>query len=190
MNRLSVRAIPAFSTALLLLWNTLCVAGQSSTPLTFTATFDAGTCDITVSPVSIDWGTVSSSDIKQAGAAGMQSRDLAVSYANCTGYGSQPKLKVTGTTLSAGIPLFARTDGVSSDNAQGYGVRLVSNATPLTALGDGDAVSIGTPGALLSGLNGTQTPFQASLSCGNNCSAATLHGGTLNATVTFQFLYE
>ncbi|CNI73534.1 fimbrial protein [Yersinia intermedia] len=193
MNKLIIRKHalhkPLLITALLL-WSTLGVAGQSTTPLTFTATFVAGTCDITVSPVSIDWGTVSSTDIKQAGETGTQPRDLAVSYANCTGYGVQPRLKVTGTTLSAGIPLFTRTDGVGSDNALGYGVRLVSSATPQTALGDGDSINVGTPGALLNTLDGTQTPFQATLSCGNNCGDPTLRGGALNATVTFQFIYE
>ncbi|WP_422527512.1 fimbrial protein [Serratia fonticola] len=187
-QRLSVTL--ALLAPVLLLWNSLCTAGQSSIPLNFSATIVAGTCDITVSPTTIDWNTVSSSDIKQAGETGIAPRDLAVNYASCTGFGIQPKLKVTGTILSAGIPLFTRTNGNGDDSALGYGIRLVDKASPQTALGDGDTVNVGTPETLLNGLNGTQTPFQASLSCGNSCSTSTLHGGTLNATVTFQFLYE
>ncbi len=166
------------------------MAGSSSTPLNFTATFIAGTCDITVSPSDINWGSIPSAEIKQAGASGVQPRDLAVNYANCTGFGIHPKLTISGTTLSAGIPLFTKNNNAGNDDASGYGVRLVSSAAPQTALGDGDRVSVGTPGVPLSELNGTQTPFQASLSCGNNCAASTLHGGMLSATVTFQFLYE
>ncbi|HDC4393718.1 TPA: type 1 fimbrial protein [Enterobacter cloacae] len=173
-----------------MLWSTFCPAGQSSTPLSFTATFVAGTCDITVTPTVVDWGMVSSSDIRNAGEAGVQPRDLAVGYTNCTGYGKSPKLLVSGTTMSAGIPLFTRTDGAGNDHASGYGVRLVYSATPQTAIGDGDSVAVGNPGALLSELDGTQTVFQASLSCGSRCNEPGLHGGTLNATVTFQFLYE
>ncbi|MFC0226308.1 fimbrial protein [Serratia aquatilis] len=183
-------ATPALLTIALFLWSSLCTAGKSSIPLNFSATVVAGTCDISVSPTTIDWGTVSSSDIKQAGESGLEPRDLAVSYASCAGYGIQPKLKVIGTTLSAGIPLFTRTSGNTDESALGYGVRLVNKSSPQTALGDGDMVNVGTPETLLSELNGTQTPFQASLSCGNGCSNSTLHGGTLNATVTFQFFYE
>lgn len=184
-----VRVTPVLAGAALLLWSSLCTAGQSSTPLTFTATFLAGTCDITVTPSTVDWGSVSSSAIRQAGEPGMASRDLTVSYANCSGYGKAPRLSVSGTTLTAGIPLFARTEGTGADSARGYGVRLVSREATTTALGDGDSVSVGTPGALLSELEKTEMVFQASLSCGN-CSTPDMHGGTLSATVTFQFLYE
>lgn len=189
-DRRRLYTAPSPLTAICILWSSLCAAGQSSIPLNFSATLVAGTCDITVTPTTIDWGTVSSSDIKQAGEVGVEPRTLAVNYARCTGYSIQPKLKVTGTILSAGIPLFTRTNGSTGDNALGYGVRLVSGSSPETALSDGDTVNVSLPGVALSELDGTQTPFQASLSCGNACSTSTLYGGTLNATVTFQFLYE
>lgn len=185
-----VMFIPFITGMALLMWATFCVAGQSTTALSFSATFMAGTCDITVTPSSINWGSVSSSDIKLAGEAGVEPRDLAVSYTNCTGYGRVPKLKVSGTTMTAGIPLFTRTEGAGSDYALGYGVRLVSNSAPQTPLGDGDTVNVGTPGERLSELESTQTAFQGRLSCGNNCDAPSLHGGALSATVTIQFLYE
>lgn len=172
----------------LLLWSTLCLAGQSSTPLTFSATFLAGTCDITVIPSTVDWGSVSSSSIRLAGKAGTASRDLTVRYAKCSGYGRAPRLSVIGTTLKAGIPLFTRTDGAPG-SARGYGVRLVSAEATTTALGNGDSISVGTPGDPLSKLEKTETVFQASLSCGD-CSTPDLHGGALSATVTFQFLYQ
>ncbi|EPC4333568.1 fimbrial protein [Enterobacter asburiae] len=176
--------------SILLMWSMFCTAGQSSTPINFSATFVAGTCDITVAPTTIDWGAVSSSDIRKAGEAGVQPRVLTVNYANCTGFGKAPKLKISGTTLSAGIPLFTRTNGAGEENASGYGVRLSASTASQTALNDGDTVPVGTPGNPMNELDGTQTAFQASLSCGSNCSAPNLHGGALSATVTFQFLYE
>jgi type 1 fimbria pilin len=174
----------------LLLWSISGIAGQSSNTVNFTATFIAGTCDITVTPASINWGAVSSSEIRQAGEAGTQPMDLSVNYANCTGLGVQPKLIINGTVLTAGIPLFTRNNNSGAESASGYGVRLVKSTALQTALGNGDSVMVGTAGQQLDMLNGTSTEFKTSLSCGNNCADPSLRGGTLGATVTFQFLYE
>ena len=165
-------------------------AGQSGNNINFSATFTAGTCDISVTPASIDWGNVSSVDIRQAGEIGTASRDLTVNYSGCTGYGIKPNLLIHGDILTVGIPLFTRTEGSGENSASGYGVRLVAKDNAQTVLGDGDAVNVGIEGHPLTELNGSQTVFQASLSCGHNCSDASLHGGSLAATVTFQFLYQ
>ncbi|WP_300006039.1 fimbrial protein [uncultured Cedecea sp.] len=130
------------------------------------------------------------SDIKQAGETGIQAKDITVTYANCSGLGISPKLSVTGGAFTAGIPLFSDTDAATDSDARGYGVRLVHKGNMDTPLDNKDVVPVGQPDMQLGDLNGTESGFSASLSCGSNCGGTTLRNGDLTARVTFTFLYE
>ena len=174
----------------LFLWEAQTQAGRSSSEVNFSATFVAGTCDITVSPENITWGSVPSARIRQAGEAGTEPHTLTIRYQNCNGYGITPRLIITGDTIQKGIPLFTRTNNTGAENAGGYGVRLVALSNKDIALDDNASIYVGIPGNQLSALEQTPTEFRASLSCGKQCMDSSLHGGAFAATVTFRFFYE
>ncbi|WP_235895009.1 fimbrial protein [Yersinia rochesterensis] len=171
-----------------LLLTPLCTqAGSTTATVNFTATFVNGTCQIAVDRPTIDFGSISASDIVASGSSGEGLQQFTVSFFDCSSAtGLTPKLKVTGTSFKSGITLFRNTN-VANDYSQGYGVRILrqGQTTPIT---DGGVFTLGTKTTQLSDLNGTSLVSDVSISCGD-CSQAR-KGGNLNATVTFQFIYE
>lgn len=165
-------------------------AGTTSNTIQFKARFIPGSCDISVYPQSINWGTVLTTDIKQAGENGTQPKKFTVNYTNCSGYGVSPKLSITGNVFTAGVPLFSDTSAVISSDSIGYGIRLVHEDKMNTSLNNHDVIPVGQLNTSLVSLNGTGSNFYASISCGNNCNSATLRNGILSANVIFTFLYE
>lgn len=168
----------------------LCLLATASramaTDVQFTATFQAPTCEVST-PAVIDFGEVQSSAIKR-GDSLAKPLSLGISLKKCAGFvGSvqKPAVKVSGTGNSdSGDFLFLQPGTSQTVN---YGVRITTlgglvldNTTLLPVVltyenFDGASVSI---------------PLKAALSCGNKCSDVATKGGTLNASVTFDFAYQ
>ena len=166
----------------------LAMAGHAvaTTEVQFTATFQAPTCQVSAPPV-LDFGAVQSSGIR-SGDSLANPLPLTVTLSQCAGFVGavqKPVVKVSGTgNTSSGDFLFLQP---ASSQVVNYGVRIV-NAT-------GDVVNNTT--LLPVPLNATNfdggnvsIPLKAALSCGTKCSDAATKGGTLNASVTFDFAYQ
>ncbi len=189
LSRVRPRMLPAvISAGLLLGIITTAYAGSAGTTINFSARLVGGTCQIAADRTSIPFSPVSSSTIIGAGTDGVDPQLLTLSFSGCSGWGLTPKVQVQGTTITAGIPLF-RTDNQTSTYSQGYGVKLVQQGKT-AALANLDKVTVGSPEDQLNTLNGQLLTFEARLSCGNCTPGSGVRGGDLNATVTFQFLYE
>lgn len=173
---------------LLLGLTTTAQAGSTGATVNFAATLVGGTCQIAVDRTTIPFDPVPSSVIIGAGVDGIDPQLLTLTFTDCSGWGLTPKIQVSGTTLMAGIPLF-RNANAASDYSQGYGVKLVRQGQT-AALASLDKVTVGTADTQLSTLNSQSLTFEARLSCGSCTPGPGLNGGNLNATVTFQFLYE
>src|SRR5690606_1351561 len=77
--------------------------------LNFTGQMNAGTCELTVSPASIDFGEVDPTAFQgQTQWYGMNTRDFTVKLASCSGVGGSsltPAVQITGTLSDdSGIP--------------------------------------------------------------------------------------
>ncbi|WP_447885636.1 fimbrial protein [Serratia fonticola] len=163
-------------------------AGSAGTTVNFAAKLVGGTCQIAVDRTTIAFTPVSSSVVKGAGVDGIDPQLLTLSFSDCAGWGLTPKIQVSGTTITAGIPLF-RNVNAASDYSQGYGVKLVQQGQA-TAISSLDKLTVGSANAQLSALNSQSLTFEARLSCGSCTPGPGLSGGNMNATVTFQFIYE
>ncbi|WP_226721514.1 fimbrial protein [Yersinia intermedia] len=163
-------------------------AGSTGTTINFAATLVGGTCQIAVDRTTIPFDPVSSSEVIREGVNGIAPQLLTLSFSDCSGWGLTPKIQVSGTTITSGIPLF-RNDNAASDYSQGYGVKLVQQGQT-TAIANLDKLTVGTANTQISALNSQPLTFEARLSCGSCTSGPGLKGGNLNATVTFQFIYE
>lgn len=176
------------SLSLLLCFATKIQAGSASAVANFTAAVRGGTCEVALDKTTIQFGTVSSSGIIAAGTDGVSPQNLTLSFSNCAGWGLTPKIQVAGTTITSGISLF-RNNSAAIGYSQGYGVRLVE-AGQTTVINDQDKLTVGNATDFLTVLDQSSVTFEASLSCGSCTAGPGLHGGNLNATITFQFLYE
>lgn len=160
-------------------------ANASATDVTFSATFQAPTCQVSA-PASLDFDTVLSSDIRQ-GVSLANPLDLDIAVSQCVGFiGSQqkPGIKVTGTgNTTSGDFLFR----LPTSKAVNYGVRIVTATGVLVA--DNSFLPLSLDSTSFDG-GSTRIPLKASLSCGNKCNDAATKAGLLNATVTFDFAYQ
>lgn len=187
--RVSPRFLSTLVCAALLLGLTRNVqAGSAGATVNFAATLVGGTCQIAVDRTTIPFSPVSSSVVKEAGVDGIDPQLLTLSFSDCAGWGLTPKIQVSGTTITAGIPLF-RNANAASDYSQGYGVKLVQLGQ-ISAIASADKLTVGSADTQLSALNSQSLIFEARLSCGSCTPGPGLSGGNMNATVTFQFLYE
>ncbi|WP_127959445.1 fimbrial protein [Serratia microhaemolytica] len=189
-NPTSRRFLSAIAAGLLLsVTHNVQAAGSSSATVNFSATLVGGTCNVTVDRVTIPFDSVSSSVIIAAGQTGIDPQLLTLSFSDCAGSGGLiPKIQVSGTTITAGIPLF-RNNNAASDYSQGYGIRLVQQGQN-TAINHLDKLALADINEPISVLESRPLTFEARLSCGSCTPGPGLTGGNLNATVTFQFVYE
>lgn len=161
-------------------------ASAQAADVTFSATFQAPTCQVSA-PASLDFGTVLSSDIRQ-GVSLANPLALDITVSQCAGFigtVQKPGITVTGTGNTNSGDFLFRLPGTSQ--AVNYGVRIA------TAGGDAVAANSFLPLSLSSATfdgGSTSIPLKAALSCGNKCNDATTKSGMLNATVTFDFAYQ
>lgn len=175
-------------TGLIVGLSTTAQAGSAGATVNFAATLVGGSCQVAVDRTTIPFDPVPSSAVIGAGINGIDPQLVTLTFSGCSGWGLIPKIQVSGNTFIAGIPLFRNADA-ASDYSQGYGVKLVQQGQS-TALASQDKVILGNADTQLSTLNSQSLTFEARLSCGSCTAGPGLHGGNLNATVTFRFLYE
>lgn len=160
-------------------------ASATAADVQFSATFQAPTCQVSA-PATLDFGAVLSSDIRQ-GVSLANPLPLEVRLSQCAGFigaVQRPGVTVTGTGDSAtGDFLFRQ----ATSQAVNYGVRIVTasgavvaNNTFLPAMVDAASFNGGS----------TSIPLKVALSCGNQCTNAATKSGLLNASVTFDFVYQ
>lgn len=160
--------------------------GAMATDVQFTATFQAPTCQVSV-PSVLDFGGVQSSAIKN-GDSLANPLPLTITLTQCAGFVGavqKPGVKVSGVgNTVSGDFLFLQP---ATSQVVNFGVRITTSA--------GDVVDNNT--LLPVALNQTNfdggsvsIPLKAALSCGTKCSDAATQGGTLNASVTFDFAYQ
>jgi type 1 fimbria pilin len=152
----------------------------------FTARFQAPTCQVSAPPV-LDFGSVQSSGIR-SGDSLANPLPLAITLTQCAGFVGavqKPGVKVSGTGNTASGDFLFLQPGTSQ--VVNYGVRIVTaqgdvvdNTTVLPVALDGSGFDGGSASIAL----------KAALSCGNQCNDAATKGGTLNASVTFDFVYQ
>ncbi|MGJ5719053.1 fimbrial protein [Morganella sp. B601] len=163
-------------------------AGSADTTINFSATLVGGSCKVAVDNKDITFDPVSSAAVIAAGENGIDPRSFTLSFLGCNGWGLTPKIKISGTTITSGIPLF-RTSDTESGYSQGYGVKLTQQGEN-TAISDQSVITLGEKTAQLNLLESKPLTFEARLSCGSCTPGTGLSGGNLKAAVTFQFLYE
>lgn len=167
------------------------VLAATSANTTITANIVGGSCDI-AAPATLaimDGDPIPAEDITPTSTIS-GSFDLTLS--GCNGFGLTPSITIAGDVSSlSGQSLFVSNTSTS----QGYGILLstVGNtnfqASPNLATNKTiTAVSKNWGTTLGSSLNGT-LPIKATVSCGD-CESATLQGGMLNSSLTFEFLYQ
>jgi type 1 fimbria pilin len=161
-------------------------APAGATDVQFTATFQAPTCQVSA-PAVVDFGSVQSSGIR-SGDNLANPLPLTITLSQCAGFVGavqKPGVKVSGTgNTTSGDFLFMQP---GTSQVVNYGVRIV------TAQGDVVDNSTLLPVALdASSFDGgsASIALKAALSCGNKCNDAATRGGTLNASVTFDFAYQ
>lgn len=161
-------------------------ASASATDVTFSATFQAPTCQVSA-PASLDFDTVLSSDIRQ-GVSLANPLALDITVSQCAGFiGSvqKPGVTVAGTgNTDTGDFLFRLP---ATSQAVNYGVRIATSAGDVVAANSFLPISLNS--ANFDG-GSTSIPLKVSLSCGNKCNDAATKSGVLNATVTFDFAYQ
>jgi len=171
------------------------LADTKSAVFHFTAAFVGGSCDITA-PSSIQFNNgnpFSSKDIEEHIAVTSESFELTLS--KCEGAGLTPSIKVSGPqTSDFGEPLFLNVGGPT--DAKGYGILLATKGNGifspnLNLAADGTilAKENWSIDEQLSTVNNSKIPMTAALTCGD-CNYASRRGGDLNATVTFDFVYD
>ncbi|WP_127960190.1 fimbrial protein [Serratia microhaemolytica] len=163
-------------------------AGSAAATVNFSASLVGATCDVNVDRANIAFGSVSSTVIIPAGTAGIDPQLFVLSFSNCASSGVIPKIRITGPTITSGIPLF-RNSSADPNYSQGYGIRLVQQGQN-TVLGNLDEIALAAASDPITDLYSNPLTLEARLSCGNCTAGPTLHGGALTATVTFQFVYE
>ncbi|WP_127959441.1 fimbrial protein [Serratia microhaemolytica] len=164
-------------------------AGSASATVNFSATLTGGSCSVMVDRATIQFDSISSSTIIAAGESGIDPQLLTLSFSDCAGAGGLvPKLQVSGDSFSAGIPLFRNNEG-TTDYSKGYGIRLVQQGQN-NAIDNLDKLILATAEEPIEILENRPLTLEARLSCGSCVTGVNLRGGTLNATVTFRFVYE
>lgn len=167
----------AFSLCLLAM-----AASAQAVDITFSATFQAPTCEVSAPPM-LDFGTILSTDIKQGNSPVLP---LDVTLSQCGGFiGSQkPGVSVTGEGNTGAGEFLFRSAASQSVN---YGVRIttatdaiIQNSSFLPA----DLTSANFDGG------STVIPLKVTLSCGNQCNNAATQSGALTAAITFAFAYQ
>lgn len=191
------RALAFIGLPLLLGVSTLSFAGTGTTQLNFTATFINGTCDIVATPgaapVVFPPSTPTEITAPATVGQGIHPQVFDIIFSNCSSVtGLVPKLRITGNqiTQGAGHELFRNATSTSN----GYGVRLINTAgIPAPSalnIKHNDLITLGAnTDNLQTKLNGHHLEFTAYLSCGN-CTTIAPTPGSLNAAVTFDFLYN
>lgn len=160
-------------------------ASATAADVQFSATFQAPTCQVSA-PATLDFGPVLSSDIRQ-GVSLANPLPLEIMLTQCAGFigaVQRPGVTVTGTGSTASGDFLFRQ---ATSQAVNYGVRIVTasgavvaNNTFLPAMVDAASFNGGS----------TSIPLNVALSCGNQCTNAATKSGLLNASVTFDFVYQ
>lgn len=167
------------------------VFAATSANTTITANIVGGSCDIAApATVSImDGELISAASITPTSDIS-DTFDLTLS--GCKGFGLTPSISIVGDADNdSGTLLFVS----SSSTSKGYGILLsttgntnFSASTNLATTKNIAAVTKTWDSTMASTLNGT-IPLKAVVSCGT-CTASTLQGGVLNASLTFNFVYQ
>ena len=175
---------------LLALVSGVCHAAKQN--LTFTATILQGSCEITLAPKTLEFGSVQASNLL-VGNKVSEIKPVTVTLSECAGViGSTltPSLHFTGTTISEEPYLFR-----DSGDSKGFGVAisrksdfdmsstadLAKNDTYFT-FGDskkGDIVK-----------NGEVMKLYTAISCGSAAHCAKTTAGDLKATAQLEFVYR
>jgi len=167
------------------------VFAATSASTSITANIVGGSCDIAAP------ATVSIMDGEPISAASITptsdiSDTFDLTLSGCKGFGLTPSISIVGDANNdSGTNLFVS----SSSTSKGYGILLSTTgntnfaaSTNLAATKNIAAVTKTWGNTQASTLNGT-LPLKAVVSCGT-CTASTLQGGILNASLTFNFVYQ
>ncbi|QKJ52003.1 hypothetical protein G9396_20100 [Providencia rettgeri] len=164
------------------------LAGSQTLPLNFKLTLQRGTCDISISKPSIIFADTIWKDIVKAADSGVTPQKFSIMFSgkSCAYSGITPKLRVVGTTITQGTTTLFRNNVTTG--SVGFGVRLKEDKVNGAVLANGSVISLtpvaGQPNKL------TDLKLEAALSCGTCQEGTGLKAGTVNATITYQFLYE
>lgn len=170
--------------------------------LTFNGTITPGTCDLSVSPSSIEFGSVDAASLIGGQWASAGTTPFTVKLSGCTGVGGgalTPGVKISGTLnddpaiqAAGGNKWLFKTGGTS----KGFGVVVYTSETP--NLGSNEAendqyipVTGYAAGSSLPAA-GADVKLAAAVSTGRSAwsAAKNLQAGTLTAAVTFTFAYH
>lgn len=190
--------------AALMLSGTALPAGANSLNLDFTYTVVQGTCQIDVSPSSLDFQDVKDlSTAVNANWVVLNQQVLNVTLSACDGAAdpaTRPAIELQGTRASdAGASPSRQNSVFTTDNKSGFGV-VFANAPGATSLGAGNLLAYDankgglyfyTGAANTTAANGLYT-IRTGLACGTtaDCAASRLSVDSGNATVTFSFTYR
>lgn len=168
------------------------LASSDSAVINFSAVFAGGSCDISTSVSEIVFGggeLIAPADIVSSPPQVV----FDLTFANCTGQGLAPKIKVTGeSTTLFGPPLFRSPMPQSASD--GYGILLSTNGNSTFSananLADTKTITATNwdTNKPLSELD-TTLPVTATLTCGT-CDYAGRRSGDLISSVTFDFIYD
>lgn len=163
----------------------------TSASTTISASIVGGSCDI-AAPATLaimDGDPIPAEDITTTSTI---AKTFNLTLSGCNGFGLTPSIKIAGDDSSlSGKSLFVSATSTS----KGYGILLSTvgntNFQANTNLAANKTITAATKtwgSTVASSLNGT-IPLTATVSCGD-CVSATLQGGMLNASLTFEFLYQ
>lgn len=156
----------------------------------FTATVMNSTCDLSLSPSgTIPFGDVNLDDIKTEK---VTVKNIVATLSNCVGAdpgsNNTPSVKISGSTLSSQDDNLFKSGGTSNN----VGI-VVSNDQGVALkdwLRNGDKVKFNSVNWSNPGYNGSQLNFYATLACpAATCNASTT-GGTVTATIVFDFVFS
>lgn len=167
-------------------------AGTASQDVKFTATFIAGSCDITA-PSSVAFNN-GASVMRDSIAEGKESVNITLNLSNCNGYFLAPNISVSGDTVDIQSKRYFMD---SSSTTKGYGILLStlgnaawsanSNIAQNKVINAKSWPKEGTE--QVTTLNGNLA-LTAKLVCGSCTAGPNLHGGDFKSTVTFTFKYK
>lgn len=171
--------------ALLILLLFTAESKASNININFTGFISPGTCDVDVTPPSLDLGKVDMFAL-QSGDAMENPSTFSINLANCALVIPtilRPALQIDGEGFDAGGTYLFRS---SDSTSRGIGVTVLDgNGTPLKA---GDYLDFGNTGGLP---NASQATYIVAVSCGPavDCAANNISPGRLVARIMFNFRY-
>lgn len=192
MKMLNKDALPLCLAAITGMFSsTLPVFAATTASTNITANIVGGSCDI-AAPATVAIMNGDPIPAENITTSSTISGDFDLTLSGCQGFGLTPAITIEGDVEDeSGTDLFVS----SSSTSLGYGILLSTagntNFQPSTNLATSKNITAVTKSwgtTVASSLNGT-LPLKATVSCGT-CTSTSLQGGTLNASLTFEFLYQ